>query len=241
MITTRALIVEALNRANIVSRRQSAPADITETAYRLLKGIAAKYSNDNLLQFLVAECSTDLIKNEFVIGDIDDSAIDEYLPLDVSAKNVQKVNKLYWRNKSDIGSYIELSYASPNDFDAYPNGAGVYTFQPINDLQILLKTKLLPDVGTELKVIYNKKWNIGLDDELRIPEQYVELFIIALTHKLAMTFPRLSNEQVTLLKNELTEMEKNIAVATRAIKYVTRKPLASTSRADFISGRMFMR
>lgn len=241
MITTRALIVEALNRANIVSRRQSAPADITETAYRLLKGIAAKYSNDNLLQFLVAECSTDLSKNEFVIGDIDESAIDEYLPLDVSARNVQKVNKLYWRNKSDIGSYIELSYASPNDFDSYPNGAGVYTFQPINDLQIVLKTKLLPDSNTELKIIFNKKWNIGLDDDLRIPEQYVELFIIALTHKLAMTFPRISNEQVTLLKNELTEMEKNIAVATRAIKYVTRKPLASTSRADFISGRMFLR
>lgn len=240
MITTRALIVEALNRANIVSRRQSAPADITESAYRLLKGIAAKYSNDNLLQFLVSECGTDLTKNDFVIGDIDDSAIDAYLPLDVSAKNVQKVNKVYWRSKGDLGSYIELSYASPNDFDAYPNGAGVYTFQPINDLQILLKTKLLPDAGTELKVIYNKKWNIGLDDDLRIPEQYVELFIVALTHKLAMTFPRLSSEQVNLLKQELTEMEKNIAIATRAIKYVSRKPLAASNRADFISGKMFL-
>ena len=52
MITVRSIIVEALNRSNLVSRRQSAPADMVESAYRLLKGIAGKYSNDNLLQFL---------------------------------------------------------------------------------------------------------------------------------------------------------------------------------------------
>ena len=53
--TVRNIIVEALNRANIVSRRQSAPADMVENSLRLLKGVAAKFSNDNLLQFLRRE------------------------------------------------------------------------------------------------------------------------------------------------------------------------------------------
>lgn len=243
MITVRSIIVEALNRSNLVSRRQSPSADMTETGLRLLKGIAAKYSNDNLLQFIIAECGSTLDKREFVLGDIDSEHQEEYMPVDILAPNIQKVNRVYWRAKDDggLGSYIELQYASPDDFDGYPDGSGIYTYQPINDMQVILKVKLLPNDGTEIKVIYNRKWNIGLDDELRIPEQYSELFIVSLTHKLALTFPRLSTEQVKLLKEELTDMEKNVATASRAHKYVSRSTQlrAAVSRADFISGRMF--
>lgn len=243
MITVRSIIVEALNRSNLVSRRQSAPADMVETALRLLKGIAAKYSNDNLLQFLISECGGTLDKREYVLGDFDTEYPDAYEEVDIVAHNIQKVNRVYWRGKNDngLGSYIELTYASPDDFDGYPDGSGVYTYQPINDLQVVLKIKLLPNTGTEFKVLYNRKWSINLDDELRIPEQYSELFIVALTHKLALTFPRLSAEQVNLLKQELTEMEKNVATASRAHKYISRSTQlrAAVSRADFISGRMF--
>lgn len=244
MITVRSIIVEALNRSNLVSRRQSPPADMVESSLRLLKGIAAKYSNDNLLQFLISECGGTLDKREFVLGDIDADHPDEYMDVDIFAQNIKKVNRVYWRakdNNNGLGSYVELTYASPDDFDGYPDGSGVYTYQPVNDLQVVLKVKLLPNEGTEIKVLYNRKWSIGLDDELRIPEQYEELFIVALTHKLALTFPRLSTEQVNLLKNELKEMEANVATASRAHKYVSRSTQlrAAVSRADFISGRMF--
>lgn len=243
MITVRSIIVEALSRSNLVSRRQTPPADMVETGLRLLKGIAAKYSNDNLLQFLVSECGGTLDKREYVLGDFDTEYPDAYEEVDIVAHNIQKVNRVYWRGKGDngLGSYIELTYASPDDFDGYPDGSGVYTYQPVNDLQVILKIKLLPNTGTEFKVLYNRKWSINLDDELRIPEQYSELFIVALTHKLALTFPRLSAEQVNLLKQELTEMEKNVATASRAHKYISRSTQlrAAVSRADFISGRMF--
>ena len=110
MITVRSIIVEALNRSNLVSRRQSPPADMVETCLRLLKGIAAKYSNDNLLQFIIAECGSTLDKREFVIGDIDSDHQEEYMPVDILAPNIQKVNRVYWRAKDDggLGSYIEL-------------------------------------------------------------------------------------------------------------------------------------
>ena len=71
MITVRSILKEALSRANLVSRRQSAPADLEESAFRLFKGIAAKYSNDSLLQFLVADVEHPLDKDELVMGETD--------------------------------------------------------------------------------------------------------------------------------------------------------------------------
>lgn len=238
-VTTRSIIVEALSRANLVSRRQSAPADMTESAYRLLRGIAAKYSNDNLLQFLVSEVTHDLDAREFVLGETDADAEEEYLPVDIVAPRIHKINKAYWHSKepSDLGNSVELQYASPDDFDAYPDGSAVYTAQPVNDLQIVFKTKLLPSSSIELKITYNRKWDIGLDDTLRIPEQYVELFIVALTKALAVAFPRLSDAQVKLLDTELKEMENNVRVSTRAVKYVSRRPVRRcVNQAAFISG-----
>ena len=239
MVTVRSIITEALARANLVSRRQSAPADMTESAFRLLRGIASKYSNDNLLQFIVSEVTHDLDSREFVLGEVEEGAESEYLPVDIEAPRIHKVNKVYWHSKqpTDLGNSVELKFASPDDFDAYPDGSGVYTAQPVNDLQIVFKTKLMPSPDIELKITYNRKWNIGLDDELRIPEQYVELFIVALTKALAVAFPRLSNEQVNLLKEELKDMENNVRVSTRAVKYLSRRPLRKcVNQAAFISG-----
>ena len=44
----REIIKEACCRVNITPRRQAVPGDIMENAYRLLKGIVAKYNSDNL-------------------------------------------------------------------------------------------------------------------------------------------------------------------------------------------------
>jgi len=241
MVTTRSIITEALNRSNLVSRRQSPPADMVETSFRLLRGIAAQYSKDNLLQFLVAECDHDLDRNEFVIGSVDASAPEgTYLPVDMDAPLLGKVTRMYWRPRDphNMGTWIDLKLTSWEDFDQYPVTSGVFTFQPINDLQAVVKTKLLADQNAEVKVIYNKRWEIGLDDTLRIPEEYVELFTLALTVRLAETFPRLSTEQVTILKEELKGMVNTVKVNTRAIKYVSRnyRRTAGKGMTDFISG-----
>ena len=242
MVTVRSIITEALNRSNLVSRRQSAPADMVETAFRLLRGIAAKYSKDNLLQFLVSEAVHDLDRREFVIGSTDPEAPEGiYLEVDMDAPLLGKVTKMYWRPKDprNLGTWIDLKLAGPDEFDQYPDTSGVYTCQPVNDLQAIVKTKLLPDQRAEVKVMYNRRWEIGLDDELRIPEEYIELFTVALTHKLALTFPRLSTEQVKLIAEELAGMENTVRVNTRAIKYVSRnyRTFANKGMTDFISGQ----
>ena len=239
MVTVRSIIVEALARANLVSRRQTAPADMTESAFRLLRGIASRYSNDNLLQFLVCEVTHDLDAREFVIGETDPSAESEYLPVDIPAPMIKKVNRVYWHGKepAERGNFVEVKFASPDDFDMYPDGSGVYTVQPVNDLQLVFKTKLLPSSSIELKMTYNRKWSFGLDDELRIPEQYSELFTVALTVALAKAFPRLSETQVNIYKEDLKDMENNVRVSTRATKYVGRKPARTcVNQAAFLSG-----
>lgn len=242
MITVRDIITEALNRSNLVSRRQQAPADMMETGLRLLKGIAAAYSKDNLLQFLVAEIGpVSLDKTEYVVGDVDPDAPYEYYGVDLPAENLGNIVKMYWRGKdpTNLGTWVELSYASAADFDAYPRASGVYTWQNVNDKQAILKTKLLPDPRTEFKIVYNKKWSFDLDSELRIPDEYGELFTVALTHKFAVTFPRLSTEQVNILAKELETMEKTVRTATRAVKYISRGPrrAAACDMAAFVSGR----
>ena len=242
MITVRSIITEALSRANLVSRRQQAPADMFETAYQLLRGIAKRYSDDNLLQFLVSEARHDLDAREFVVGSVDPEAPEEYLPVDIDAPNIQRINRMYWRAKdpTETNSYIELQFASVDDFDGYPSGAPVYTWQPINDREIHLKVKLVVDTNCELKFTYNRKWDFDRDSELRIPGQYEELFIVALTHALARNFPRLSTEQVNLLEKDLKELQDGVKVSTRAVKYVTRRGIRGVpSRTAFISGSMF--
>ncbi|MGF2565434.1 hypothetical protein ACQUWZ_26520, partial [Ralstonia pseudosolanacearum] len=49
MNNVRDIIEEACCRVNITPRRQAVLGDIMENAYRLLKGIVAKYNSDNLL------------------------------------------------------------------------------------------------------------------------------------------------------------------------------------------------
>lgn len=243
MITVRSIIVEALNRSNLVSRRQSAPADMVESGYRLLKGIAGKFSNDNLLQFLVADVEVAHSKHEYVVGESDAEYPEEYLVVDIPAPSIQSINTVYWETSSpdQLGSYVELKFASTNEFDSYPSGTCVYTWKPLNDKQLMFKTKLLPSESVRIKIYYNKKWDFDLDSTLRIPAQFEELFIVALTHKLAVTFPRLSTEQVQIIKSELDDMIRNVSVSSRAVKYLSRKPtVMGINREAFYSGTMFL-
>ena len=239
MITVRDVVAESLYRGNLVSRRQSIPADMIETGLRLLKSIAARYSNDNLLQFLRADVVFDLNKSVFLLGiDVPDDA--GYASVDVAAPQIQRIASVYIRSKlPNALDWTELQYCALEDFDNYSYGCNVYTCQQINDKQMCFKVKeYLAEQNAECKVVYSKKWDFDLDSELRIPEQYSELFITALTYKLALTFPRLSPEQTNLLKSDLAEMEQNLRVSTRAHKFITRNAQPhGCNLADFISGK----
>lgn len=238
MNTIRDIVTEALNRANIVSRRQNAPADMVETAYRLLKGIAAKYSNDNLLQFLRSDV-TFLAENLVTTIGSADPGIDGDA-VDVQAPELQGISNAYIQMTEDTRLYNELLYVKMEDLDSPSYGANIFSWQPISDTKVKFYIRLvLLNLRKPIKIFYNRKWEFNLDSELRVPAQYVELFNCALTHKLAVTYPRLSTDQTTILKTELSEMEQNVMTQNRANKFIRRKSgqVGMSSRESFLSGQ----
>lgn len=73
----RSIIIEALNRANIVPRRQPAPGDKVETGYWLLKAIVSQYNNDNFLAF--TQSSIELPSRHYIhIFDQEDTMAGEF-------------------------------------------------------------------------------------------------------------------------------------------------------------------
>lgn len=316
--TVRDVIVNALSRANICSKRQPAPGYMVETAFDLLRGIASKYSKDNLLQFLRRELiipknirkttltigeyglsefytegvnfffinkesdkeklpeasyetmmarvyawdkdrtvmtpvqtgqnsfvwrTTSYSSKEAAIGnmmDLDGHHAIEFIP-DVEVSNLASVREMYARNGSDDDDNdYPLDFVSYEDFRNPLYGSGVYTWQPLSDkhIEVRLKKPMVDSVSNGFVLVYNCSYSFTLDDELRIPENYVELFTTALVYALAIKYPKLDAQQVARLKDEKLDMERNIAVPTRANKLILRNNgiRSCTNRSRFLSG-----
>lgn len=165
---------------------------------------------------------------------------------DVEIKDVASIRELYLSNGSESNNDTPLHFVSFEDFRSALFGSYVYTWQPLTDKLKEIKIKFFKSGISNthrLVVIYNVKYNFELNTELRIPGQYIELFTIALTHALAIKYPRLDSTQVNILKDELTSFENSIAMPTRANKLILRKGysadslnMASLKNGSFIFG-----
>lgn len=94
---------------------------MVQTAFRLLKGIAAKFSNDNLLQFLRRSVEFTPASEEVKIGESNAS-----VTVDVSAEDIQDVKACYCDG-------VELAFVSFEDMPNGNYGSHVYSWQPITD------------------------------------------------------------------------------------------------------------
>ena len=70
-MTVREIIIQALNRSNVVSKKQPAPGDRLETGLELLQGVVSQYNNDNYLAFTQMGVSLPARKVIHIYGDID--------------------------------------------------------------------------------------------------------------------------------------------------------------------------
>jgi len=288
----RSIIREAVTRINLTPRKQAISGDILETAYRLLKGIVAKYNSDNLLSFTQ---NSILVRNtefthfydetDFIAGknnlyfettdallaytvteedynngvwamakDAPNSVFivfkpaqdvydwhqqtiqDEYNPRiqqmraymnmnHVCLRDVAKINSVYV--VTDVGQpyklYFELRFIPANEFDNYANDANVFTVTEKSEGEWVMQVK--PGVyrltDRRLKVNYNEAIDFDLDSDLYIPDNYVELLIVALAHKLALQYPRLDDAQMQRLQLEVQTLVDNV----RTPKSITRMVL----------------
>lgn len=277
MNNVRDIIKEACCRVNITPRRQAVPGDIMENAYRLLKGIVAKYNSDNLLAWTQNNIilqnhelihifdESDVLKGEFnmyfnTLDELNSYVLSEddydnnvwaivkgqngyWLPLPhsgsylwsyntdvennqryqemrayesmehVQVRDVAKIDSLYLISNTNqpYREHYKLEFASHSDFDKYINTANVFTYTQKSEGEWLIQLK--PNVAKQnyrLKLNYNEAMEFDLDSDLYIPDNYVELLIVALAHKLALQYPRLDDAQMTRLENEVRVLVDNV-------------------------------
>ena len=107
--------------------------------------------------------------------------------------------------------YYKLDFINHTDFDRYSRNARVYTYTQKSEGEWLLNVKPLyyPD-NHRLKITYNESMQFDIDSDLFIPENYIELLIVALAHKLALMYPRLDEAQMNRLENEVRVLVDNV-------------------------------
>ena len=73
-----------------------------------------------------------------------------------------------------------------------------------------------------MKLVYNESLDIDLNKDLYIPDAYIELLIVALTHKLALVHPRLNDAQMNRLTADLESMQRNVLTPKAESKMILR-------------------
>lgn len=306
MNNVRDIIKESCCRVNITPRRQAVPGDIMENAYRLLKGIVAKYNSDNLLAWTQNNIilqnhelihifdESDVLKgehnmyfntldemNNYVLSedDYDNNVwalvkeqpnayytvtqsggylwqyhnadntqryqeMKRYESMEhVQVRDVAKIDSLYLISNTNqpYREHYKLEFASHSDFDKYINTANVFTYTQKSEGEWLIQLK--PNVAKQnyrLKLNYNEAMEFDLDSDLYIPDNYVELLIVALAHKLALQYPRLDDAQMTRLENEVRVLVDNVRTPKASDRILQRDDYfgvtGNMSQSELMSG-----
>ena len=307
--SVREIIKESCCRVNIVPRRQAVPGDIMENAYRLLKGIVAKYNNDNLLVWTqnniilknhelihiydesdvlkgdnnlyfyttdelnayklteedyvnnvwavveskpstVYKVSTDGTNYTWSPEEIEEPYTQRYQEMKryehmehIQVRDVAKIDSLYLVSNTNqpYKEHYKLEFVSHTDFDKYLNTANVFTYTQKSEGEWLIQIK--PNVARQnyrIRLNYNEAMEFDLDSDLYIPDNYVELLIVALAHKLAIQYPRLDDAQMTRLENEVRVLVDNVRTPKASDRILQRDDYFGTtgnmSQSQLLSG-----
>ena len=243
MISARSIITEACSRVNLVPRRQAVPGDILETGYRLLQGIVAKYNYSNLLVW--TQNTINVANTQYIhLYDESDTLQEDPRYEDmqhVHIKNVAKINGMYLQTDDRL-LHSKFDYVAPVDFDKYGQSTKVYTFTQKSEGEWLIELK--PNVAKllnyDIKIHYNEGIKFDLDDDLFIPDNYIELLIVALAHKLALQYPRLDDAQMTRLENEVRVLVDNVRTPKAVDRIIEREDYfginGRMTQADLLGG-----
>ena len=74
-----------------------------------------------------------------------------------------------------------------------------------------------------MKLNYNEGVKFELDTDLYIPDNYIELLIVALAHKLALMYPRLDDAQMTRLEKEVGVLVDNVKTPNASDRVLLRE------------------
>ena len=124
---------------------------------------------------------------------------------------------------SSLRTWVKLCFLPYHEFDRAAYDANVYTYMQRGDNEWVIKIKpALAKSNIALKLTYNESLDIDLNKDLFIPDAYIELLIVALTHKLALVHPRLDEAQMSRLSADLVTMQNNIKTPKAESKMILR-------------------
>ena len=257
----RSLIQEACCRVNICPRRQAVPGDIVENAYRLLRGIVAKYNSDCLLSWtqksmIVPKApvvhiydETDVIKGKYNLyfdnaeqkdayelsqedydNDVwalvktDSNVIYKVMPVGTPEGTVYTwygwpvpAGQPYPQRYQEMLEYQNMLHvqirdvAKINSLYVVSETGQPYTYTQKSEGEWVLEIKPYMYMNnTRLKITYNEGIEFDIDSDLFIPDNYTELLIVALAHKLALMYPRLDEAQMNRLEKEVQVLVDNV-------------------------------
>ena len=159
--------------------------------------------------------------------------MEAYLKMNhVCVRDVAKINSVYVITPSETPYTIrkELEFVPANKFDSYLNASPVYTVIEKSEGEWIMKVK--PGIAVldrRLKINYNEAIEFDVDSDLYIPDNYTELLIVALAHKLALQFPRLDDAHMQRLENEVRILVDNV----RTPKAITRQIIRNDYWDDY--------
>lgn len=138
---------------------------------------------------------------------------------------VEKILSVMIKSDSnDSSEWYKLSFLPYSEFDNASSNANVYTYMQRGDNEWVIKVKpFLAQSNINLKITYNESLEIDLNKDLFIPDVYIELLIVALTHKLALVHPRLDDAQMTRLTADLQAMQNNVKTPKAEEKMILRE------------------
>lgn len=163
----------------------------------------------------------------------------------VQVRDVAKINSIYVisNNGQPYKEHYSLNFVNHTDFDRFTNTSRVFTYTQKSEGEWLIELKPLFFTGDyRLKLNYNEAivFDEDINTEWFIPDNYVELLIVALAHKLALEFPRIDEAQMARLEKEVAVLVDNV----RTPKSVERSLLRSSywdnkhtlTQAELLSG-----
>lgn len=158
--------------------------------------------------------------------------------------NVAKINSLYMTSlaNTQYKEYYKLDFVDHTDFDKYTVSSPVFTYTPKSENEWLIQIK--PAVSRQqyrIKMNYNESVEFDLDTDLFIPDNYIELLIVALAHKLALQYPRLNDAQMSRLENDVKVLVDNVRTPRASDRILTRSDYFdndyAVSQYDLLTGR----
>lgn len=158
--------------------------------------------------------------------DVDDQQMADYATArHVRIKDVQKLCTLFINSSpSGLVEQLQLSFLPLEDFDRASAADYVWTYTEMAEGEFIIRTKSYTGNGIiGLGVTYNRGFKIDIDTDLRIPDAYLELLIVALTYALATEYPRLDDAQMARLKDNLGIMENNVRTPKADTRMVKRE------------------